>query len=308
MKIKALYSSNQNFLNDWSWEVAFVGSSIDDRGNVSINYLTNKVSKIITFNYNPDDITIDISGEIHDKDLLDDYLKDFLDLRLILDTTTLGVSELLILLQSFKNIGCTHLSLLYLEPTSYRKKYSNKFITDSDEEVLFHRRDFELSDVVRGFIGIPGHALSMSSISRHKVVFLCGFESQRVDQAIEDLYIVTNNCYCVFGVPAFTAGWEMDAFANHIDVLTNRGLQDIIFCSATNPIATYEKLEHIFSSIDSDASLFIAPLATKPMSIGACLFLVDKEKTRVAALFDHPIKKKGRADDVSNWNLYEIDF
>lgn len=308
MTIKCFYSSSQIFLDTMLWDIAFTGSSIDDRGNVSIDYLNSKVDNVISVNYDPDNITINLSGITYDKDLLDEKLKIFIENKIILDTTTLGVAELLILLQSFKIIGCQHLSLLYLEPANYKRKYSNQLLHDRDEESLFHRRDFELSEVVRGFIGIPGHALSMSSLSSHKVVFLCGFESQRVDQAIEDLYIVTQNSYCIFGVPAFTTGWEMDAFANHIDVLTNRNLQDIIFCSSTNPVATYEKLEHIFSSLEDDVPLFVAPFATKPMSIGACLFLVDKERSRVAALFDHPVKKKGRATDVANWNLYEIDF
>lgn len=308
MIIKSLSSSKPDFLQEWTWDIALVGPTIDERGKVSTHYMSEQVKDVITVNYNPSEITIEFSGRIIDKDEVENELKFIIGQRLIVDTTTMGVAELLILLQALKNLKISKVWLLYIEPINYRRKSAFSVTGGPDDNGFLHRRDFELSDIGRSYIGIPGHALAMSSISNQRVIFLCGFEYERVDQAIENLYVLTNNCYCVFGVPAFSAGWEMDAFANHIDVLSNRGIRDVQFCGSTNPLAVYELLERHYKSLDDNTPLFVAPLATKPMSIGACLFLIDKPKHRVAALYDHPTKKVGRANEVANWNLFEVEL
>jgi hypothetical protein len=64
----------------------------------------------------------------------------------------------------------------------------------------------------------------------------------------------------------------------------------------------------IYKGLDKEGQLFIVPLATKPMSIGACLFLLSKPKERVAALYDHPKDMTGRTLEISNWHLFNIDL
>lgn len=308
MSLRSVFQADPSFLDNWAWDVAFTGPSIDDRGKESIRYLTDKVEQVVSVRYDPDNITVDLASHVYDKDAVAPILVPLKDQKIILDTTTLGVAELLILLQTFKDIGVTQVSLLYLEPTEYNRKFNLSDTSGLDKEILLHRRDFELSETVRGYIGIPGHALSISSLTNPKVAFLCGFESDRVDQALEDLEIISRNCYCLFGVPAFTPGWEMNSFASHISVLNNRNLRAIQFCGSTNPMAVYHKLDQIYQECGPETPLFVAPLATKPMSIGACLFLISKPKDRVAILFDHPTKKEGRAKQVANWNLYEVNL
>jgi hypothetical protein len=60
--------------------------------------------------------------------------------------------------------------------------------------------------------------------------------------------------------------------------------------------------------LEEDDQLFIVPLGTKPMSIGACLFLISKPKEKVAVLYDHPKKMKARSFEISTWHLFNISY
>lgn len=58
--------------------------------------------------------------------------------------------------------------------------------------------------------------------------------------------------------------------------------------------------------LDEDEQMFVVPLATKPMSVGACLFLINKPKDKVAVLYDHPKEISGKAIEIANWHLFNV--
>ena len=306
MQIRSLFNDDSSFLNEKKWDIAFIGSKVDDRSDASIHYIRENVSILVLINYSTETFTISINSSTYQLDQIDSILNSYVNLKILLDATTLGVPEILLLFQSFKNLEVKTYSILYLEPIDYNNK--DVFGNPEDEFAVLHRRDFELSEFVRDYIGIPGHARSFSPYTPQKIVFLCGYEADRVDQAFENFDIIAEDCYCVFGVPAFSPGWEMNAFANHIEIVNARGLKDILYCGSTNPLSVYDKLCQIYDSLLDEDVLFIAPLSTKPMSIGACLFLISKPNDRVSLLFDHPQKKKGRAKQVARWNLFEVSI
>jgi hypothetical protein len=298
MEIKTSFSKDTAFINSKSWDIAFVGSPVDDRGKTSIEFLSSKSSERIVLKYFPQTFKVEVNGDFIEKDNLDLFLSVYKKKSIIIDSTTLGFSELLILCQGLKDNGFEELSILYLESGDYRLKQTNQILS---------KRDFELSGDIIGYEAIPGHALAISNENVQKIVFLCGFESERIDRAFEDSEINQRNCSCIFGVPAICAGWEMDSFVNNLTILKDRKLaRDINFCGATNPEAIVKKLEEYYSSLDDNDQMFVVPLATKPMSIGACLFVLSKPKDKVAVLYDHPIEISNRSTKIVNWHLYEI--
>jgi hypothetical protein len=301
MKLEMQIGMTSDQLTFSKWDFAFVGKSLDKRGEISTEFAKKNSENVILFQYANKEFEIYLSGVVSYIDDIQQKVSEYSSGKILIDTTTMSFAEILILCQSFKDNGVTSVSLLYLEPEQYKRKNSGNAILD--------KRDFELSEEISGYEAIPGHALSLSNDVAQKIVFLCGFESERIDRALEDSQIVSCNCCSIFGVPAFRPGWEMDSFDNNLSVFKDRNINgNISFCGATNPLSVFQTLETIYNGLEEDAQLFVVPIGTKPMSIGASIFLISKPKDKVAALYDHPKKMPGRTSFISDWHLYNISF
>lgn len=293
------FSEVPDKLSHAKWDLAFIGRAIDERGEKAHEYLTGNSNKIVSFEYIPKEFKTRFDSYVFDKDDTDKYLVGTNGNSVLIDSTTLNFAEILILTQALIEVGVKEMEILYVEPVKYNHK--NKGVD------ILHKRDFELSEGIIGYEAIPGHALLVTNEVSQKVVFLCGFEAERIDRALEDSQIRGANCSCIFGVPAFRSGFEMDSFDNNISVIKERKISGgINFCGATNPLSVMQTLEEIFKGLDEDEQMFVVPLATKPMNIGACLFLLSKPKDKVAVLYDHPKEIKGKAIEIANWHLFNI--
>jgi hypothetical protein len=172
---------------------------------------------------------------------------------------------------------------------------------------LLNKRDFELSQEVPGYKPIPGATRILSDRIGQRTVFFLGYEERRLDRALEDNQMVQPaNCSVVFGVPAFKPGWEMDAFANNIRIIGERRLRGgIQFCGAENPAAAFGVLERIRQGLNAKETLFVGPIGTKPMGIGAALFATIYP--HVGIFYDHPRRSKWRSNSVAKWHLYNAE-
>ena len=191
-----------------------------------------------------------------------------------------------------------NLNFLYIEPKEYFRP---------ERKNILHKRDFELSGEIKGFKAIPGFSALITDDFDNKVIFVLGFEDSRVEKAFEDHQMINKkDCDLIFGFPAFNPGWEMNSFANHIELIQQYNLKgDIKFGAATDPLATYSIIKKLYDSKDPERQLFISPLGTKPMAIGCALFAAEYPET--AILYDHPEKKTGRSTLTNIWHLYKID-
>lgn len=295
------YAETAATLIDDVWCVGFMGDSAnDDRSTAAMDYVTKKTKSVHTISYNPKDFTVLLDDKCFDKDDINNELKHILAGSILIDATTLDFAELLILLQSLKDLSINSVSILYIEPKSYKRK---KSVVSN----ILHRRDFELSEEVIGYEAIPGHALMIRKNVKQKSVFLCGYEEDRFERAMEDHELLSVNCCCIFGVPAFVSGWEMNSFDNNIRIIKSRNvIGGVSFCGATNPLSVYLALEQIYRGLDEDEEMFVVPLSTKPINLGACLFLLEKPKERVAVLYDHP--RNSKATDIAKWHLFNVKF
>lgn len=298
MNIVMQYGNNETEISFQQWDVAFVGKVNDYREKVAKQFIEEKSSSTWEIWYNANDYNLEINGNIIAVDSLNDYLEqcELINKKIIIDATSIGVANFLVLIQSLYDINNRSFDILYLEPQSYRIS-NNSFI---------EKRNFELSEGVGGYIGIPGQSLSFERTDR--AVFFCGYEAERLDRAFEELDIIGKNTQLIFGIPPFHAGWDINSFSNHINVIEKQGInQKFYYCGASNPLSICDKLDIIYDSLAEDEKLFIIPIGTKPMAIGACIYKVSKnDKYKLSILHDHPIRKQGRSTDVSRWNLYNI--
>ena len=285
-------------LSQIEYDFVFYGDIIDERSNSSVHHTCSISKTAFRVIYSANSYIVDFNEYSCLVDDVDDYIKGLginNKSRVILDSTSLGVVEMLIMVQSLYNIGCITFDVLYIEPAHYHK-FSEGFL---------ERRRFSLSKKTEGFIAIPGQALSFES--NDKAVVICGFEGERVGRAFEELDLRGKNCQLIFGVPPYILGWDMHSYTNHLSIIeTNNISNEFYYCAAANPLAIYEKLDIIYNGIEDGQKLFILPLGTKPMALGACLFKVCTNKHDISILYDHPVRNNDRSTDVARWNLYRI--
>lgn len=278
---------------------AIIGDDIDDRCKITHQFLADHY-KIISISYDAENFIVSFDGKKNDADDFNDFIKElhFGDNEVLIDCTSVNVPELLLLIGALYESGVKHFSALYVEPKNY---------SHLQKLEIGNERKFELSNKYLGFKGIPGYLLSLDS--GDYVAFCCGYEPERVMNAFDDESISSKYATLIFGMPPFNAGWDMNAYENHVNFIDSQTIRNISYCGSTNPLAVIKKLDEMYDSLQNEEKLFVAPLGTKPMSLGACLFIiVSGDRERVALLFDHPVKKPGRSIDNGKWHLYNINI
>lgn len=300
MNIIMEYGGDPTQLSQDTWEYAFMGHDIDDRGHMAADFIQSKSNVLKKIVYSSLDTKINVGNDEIWADDIQLYLVNMginSSSHVVIESTSIGFAELLLLIQSLNDIGCKAFDVLYLEPMNYAKR-SIEFV---------ERHSFNLSTEVEGFKAIPGHALAFDY--RDKVAVLCGYESDRLGRAFEELDLLGKNCQLFFGMPPYTVGWDKNTYANYLPLIENHNIsKEFYYTGASNPLAVYEHLEKIYLGLDHNQKLFIMPMGPKPMSLGACIFKVSKNVDNLSIIYDHPVKKKNRSTQISHWNLYRVQL
>lgn len=298
MNIVMEYGDNSNELSSRNWSMAFFGRSLDERSIKAIEYLTDNADLLLRFHYDAETFRWSINDKFENIDDIEEFFvqNDLIKQNIIIDATSLDFAELLILCQTYKNLGILNIDILYIEPAQYVVSVQR----------LTENRYFDLSKKIRGFLAIPNHALSYDTSD--SIVVLCGYEGERLGLAFEEYDILGANCKLIFGMPPYSYGWDMNSYVNFLPIIKKRNIElQFHYCPAANPLAIFEKLNDIYLSINENQKLFVLPLGTKPMSIGAILFLLEHNQLgNVSVLYDHPILNNNSSTDSVTWNLFKI--
>jgi len=217
--------------------------------------------------------------------------------NLLIEATTLNCPELLYLIRAAKKEGVKTISFLYLEPEGYRRTLKGS---------LSDYRDFELSGN-RRFRSIQGFGSNLTEINPGHAVFFLGYEKARLGQALEQEETLSEwGMHAVFGVPAFEPSWEIDSMANNVQYLASNQFE-ARYAGAASVEAAYGLLNKLMSDNKEGAPIVVAPLGTKPHTIGAALFLVEHSECDDAILlYDHPQKNNERSYNIRRWHLYDV--
>lgn len=274
--------------------ISFFGVSVDDRGKAAISVCQKQAatSHCLTYRQNSyfaDSTSIDL-GKLCTK------LRS--KKSILIDCTTLGVVEIIFILRAARKENIKSLYLLYAEPGEYAR---------DDKEGLSTATRFNLTGD-RQFSGVHGVALDLSLYEEGQVVFLLGYEEDRLAMLLtQQENLIKFDKYAIFGVPAFSAGWELNSFANHASGMTNETYH-VHYAGANSVTDCYHKLLEIFKQKGgSDIPTVIAPIGTKPHAIAAALFLCNHAEHNGAGLiYDHPQKKDGRSRLLRRWHVYDV--
>jgi hypothetical protein len=280
----------------FSWDLAFVGMDVDARGEKAISFARQRSKRVVHFSFSLDSEHFEADGQVIQAAQLQTLLTNAKSIAL--EATTLGVVEILRLLRALLAVGRNKLDVLYVEPIEYAKR--------NEAGVLFSRQ-FSLSGN-RRFTGVKGFMIDLASVEKGHAVFFLGYEGERLFQAFEQLPLQSLMKTAVFGVPAYEAGWEMNAFANNVDKIAAEKFEGIKFCAGSSVMDAYRLLSETRAfNLDPDCPIVVIPIGTKPHSIATALFLCSHASFQESALiFDHPVKQASRSKEIRKWHVYQV--
>jgi hypothetical protein len=279
--------------------IVLTGAPVDQRGKEACSHVASFGARTMRMHYDPKTIEVSIDGVAVPMDDLALKLIAFGGRELVLEATSLSFAELFVAAYAARSAGISRIIFVYVEPAHYSKPQRSG---------SSHVREFDLTTEIPGFIGIPGRSQPLDHGRKQRVLFLVGYEGDRLDRAFETLNLEPRTCGVVFGVPAFSAGWEMNTFSNVAPIMNERRIDGgVFFCAADNPVAVFELLQREYKvHAGNHIDFFVSPIGTKPHGIGALLFLLENED--VGLLYDHPEPKKGRTEDLLTWHQFDASW
>jgi hypothetical protein len=187
------------------------------------------------------------------------------------------------------------LRILYAEPKSY------KFHESPSSSTIF-----DLSVNFDGLKPLPGFACLKGPLDENKCIFiaLLGFEGNRPERLIYQID-PSPKLIPVVGVPGFVMEFPAYTIACNREVLdTYKANSEIQFAKASCPFEAYKVLKNIKRTYP-DHYFYIAPVGTKPHSLGAILFaLHHPDCTEI--MYDNPIRKSGRTSGTGTIHIYDL--
>ncbi|MBA7537795.1 hypothetical protein ES705_30065 [subsurface metagenome] len=124
---------------------------------------------------------------------------------------------------------------------------------------------------------IPGYTGSDLRGQKRLLVILLGFDGDLSREINEDVAPVET--IVVNGFPGYAPKFKDISLICNEKLIYEQGI-DISYSRANNPFETYNLLENLKKKY-RDFFINIAPLGTKPMALGACMFAIHHPEARV---------------------------
>jgi hypothetical protein len=287
--------------------IFFYGKKIDDRSIRMVDFISAQCKyghEVLYKNKTNSFIMNDISIKFNELEkAMSESIKKNNIKNIVLESTSLGYTELLIILLNLsKRNSSIEITILYAEPLEYTKKSENEL----DSETYELSEDYHPHKYIKPFLLNEPHDFISSKAAT--LISFIGFEENRLGRVIEknnddNKY---NEFIYIMPVPGFKFGWENISLSKHYHLIDN--YKEIHYAPADDPYETYRILEKIVENNPSK-KIVIMPLGTKPCTIGASIFLVNKKienKYDIATKFDFPIKSKNRSKGISKIYEYRL--
>lgn len=184
-------------------------------------------------------------------------------------------------------------SVFYSEPKSY--------IFTKGLYTSYHSSNGPLT-----ILEIPGYSGYDRRGQKRLLIILLGFDGNLSKEINEDIAPIKT--IIVNGFPGYAPKYK------DISLISNERLiqdhSDIKYSRANNPFETYNLLESIrreekLKGSDGDLFINIAPLGTKPMALGACLYAIYNPDVRIVYPMPENYEKVTTEKCWSSW-LYDI--
>lgn len=181
------------------------------------------------------------------------------------------------------------LSVFYTEPKSY--------LFPKGLFSAFHTSSGPLS-----ILEIPGYSGQEKRGAKRKLVILLGFDGDLSKEINED--VSPHHTVVVNGFPSYTPKFKDISLIANEKLVSDRNI-NVAYARANNPFEIYNLLHQIKEKEEPNTFMNIAPLGTKPMALGACLFALHNPDVRI--VYPLPENYENKYSDRS-WNSWIYDL
>lgn len=188
-----------------------------------------------------------------------------------------------------ERLSIAKLVVFYTEPFSY--KFPKKGLFSSYHETEGPIRIMEIP----GFSGIKERG------GVTVLIVQLGFEADSLDEINDD--VSPNESFLVNGFPSYMPKFKDISLVINEYYTSNKD-SIILYSRANNPFEIFNLLEKIKKNYNN-AFINIAPLGTKPMALGACIFAIHYPDVRVVFPFSEKYKKVTTEECWNSW-IYEV--
>ena len=206
---------------------------------------------------------------------------------ILIDITSIQIPELFILFKFLQYYNPnTQLHVAYSTPIEY------EFHDEPFTSYHSYYGDLKTIDVL-GYSGIS------DDMSQTQMIIFLGFEGVLAEKVNEDIQY--NVLKLVNNLPSFYEKYKDISIINNYSLLAS-GQDRLHYVPANNPFETYNFLS---KQISDNETVCIAPLSTKPVALGVCLYALYHESVRVV----YPLAERymlHRANSVHKTYLYTI--
>jgi hypothetical protein len=195
------------------------------------------------------------------------------------------------LIRLFKSrFNIPEITVFYTEPQSYN--FPDGLFS------AFHSSSGPLSAIeIDGYVGNPE-----VRDAKRKLIILLGFDGDLSNEISE--VVSPKETVVVNGFPAYSPKFKDISLVTNERLASNINI-DIKYARANNPFDTYNLLDSIKRNEKKETSISIAPLGTKPMALGACLFALHNPDVRIM----YPMPERYEDEySLNTWNswLYHL--
>ena len=185
------------------------------------------------------------------------------DSRLVVDVSCIHTPEMFTLLKFFRS-SCSK--------ERVQVAYSVPFDYDFPEEPFVSYHSYYGDLITKDLLGYGG--LSDGKAHSQMIVFL-GFEGVLSAKVIEDIQY--DDLVLVNNLPSFFPKYKDISVINNYDIITSHHSK-LRYVPANNPFETYNFLNVVLDRSDREC---VAPLSTKPVALGVCLYALNHDLLRV---------------------------
>ncbi len=115
----------------------------------------------------------------------------------------------------------------------------------------------------------PGFPGNDTRTTKKVLVVLLGFDGELSSFITEE--VAPDDTLVVNGFPAYAPKFKEISLINNEKLLSSSATGLVLYSRANSPFETFNLLEHLYKK-ETSAFFNIAPIGTKPMALGACLF------------------------------------
>jgi hypothetical protein len=185
--------------------------------------------------------------------------------RVAIDISVFTKPYFLAAIRALKDyVGITEIDAFYTEPSSYLRSSGGAYRFSSGRYVT---------------IEIPGYTGTRTTHSQRLLIILLGFEggaSEFISEELQPTATIPIN-----GFPSYLLHYKDVSVMSNNALLTNADVRKTMkFAPANDPFETYNTLSNICKDYPNHA-ITIAPLGTKPMTLGAALYALRNPIVRI---------------------------